>query len=45
MKDNKIGSLVVVDNKNNDNEPVGIMTERDLVRKVCANDINSRKYQ
>ena len=43
MKDNKIGSLVVVDNKNNDNEPVGIMTERDLVRKVCANDINSRK--
>ena len=43
MKDNKIGLLVVVDNKNNDNEPVGIMTERDLVRKVCANDINSRK--
>ncbi|HZI71135.1 MAG TPA: CBS domain-containing protein [Nitrososphaeraceae archaeon] len=43
MKDNKRGSLVVVDNKNNDNEPVGIMTERDLVRKVCANDINSSK--
>ena len=34
---------MVVDNKNNDNEPVGIMTERDLVRKVCANDINSSK--
>jgi CBS domain-containing protein len=34
---------VVVDNKNNDNEPVGIMTERVLVRKVCANDMNSRK--
>ena len=43
MKDNKIGSLVVVDNKNNDNKPIGIVTERDLVRKVCANDINSRK--
>jgi CBS domain-containing protein len=43
MKDNKIGSLVVVDNKNNDNKPIGIVTERDLVRKVCANDINSSK--
>jgi CBS domain-containing protein len=43
MKDNKIGSLVVVDNKNNDNKPIGIVTERDLVIKVCANDINSSK--
>ena len=34
MRDNNISSLVVVDNKNN-NKPIGIVTERDLVRKVC----------
>ena len=43
MRDNKIGSLVVVDNKNNGNKPIGIVTERDLVRKVCVNDANSSK--
>ena len=49
MRDNKISSLVVVDNKNNnDNDnnsskPVGIVTERDLVRKVCVNDASSSK--
>lgn len=32
MKNNNIGSLVVVNN----NQPVGIVTERDLVRKVMA---------
>ena len=42
MRDNNISSLVVVDNKNN-NKPVGIVTERDLVRKVCINDANSSK--
>src|SRR5919202_352605 len=42
MRDNNISSLVVVDNKNN-NKPVGIVTERDLVRKVCVNDANSSK--
>ena len=43
MRANKIGSLVVVDNKNNDNKPIGIVTERGLVRKVCVNDANSSK--
>ena len=43
MRDNKIGSLVVVDNKNNGNKPIGIVTVRDLVRKVCVNDANSSK--
>jgi CBS domain-containing protein len=43
MRDDKIGSLVVVDNKNKDNNPVGIVTERDLVRKVCVNDAKSSK--
>ena len=42
MRDNNISSLVVVDNKNN-NKPIGIVTERDLVRKVCVNDANSSK--
>jgi signal-transduction protein with cAMP-binding, CBS, and nucleotidyltransferase domain len=34
---------VVVDSKNNDNKAIGIVTERDLVRKVCANDASSSK--
>ena len=42
MRDNNISSLVVVDSKNN-NKPIGIVTERDLVRKVCVNDANSSK--
>jgi CBS domain-containing protein len=42
MRDNNISSLVVVDNKNN-NKPIGIVTERDLVRKVCVNDASSSK--
>jgi CBS domain-containing protein len=42
MGDNNISSLVVVDNKEN-NKPIGIVTERDLVRKVCVNDANSSK--
>ena len=43
MRDNNVSSLVVVDNKNNGNKPVGIVTERDLLRKVCVNDANSSK--
>jgi CBS domain-containing protein len=49
MRDKKISSLVVVDNKNNSNsnnnsgKPIGIVTERDLVRKVCVNDASSSK--
>ena len=43
MRDNNVSSLVVVDNKNNGNKPIGIVTERDLVRKVCVNDANSSK--
>ena len=43
MEDNKIGSLVVVDKKNNGNKPIGIVTERDLVRKISVSDANSSK--
>jgi signal-transduction protein with cAMP-binding, CBS, and nucleotidyltransferase domain len=38
MRDKNISSLIVLDNYN---KPVGIVTERDLVRKVCANDASS----
>jgi CBS domain-containing protein len=35
MRDNNVSSLVVIDDSNN--KPKGIVTERDLVRKVCVN--------
>ena len=40
MRDKNISSLLVVDN---DGKPVGIVTERDLVRRVCADDASSSK--
>lgn len=40
MNDNKISSLVVLDE---DNNPVGLVTERDLVRKVCINDLPTNR--
>ena len=40
MRDKNVSSLVVV---NSIDKPIGIITERDLVRKVCANDSSSRK--
>jgi signal-transduction protein with cAMP-binding, CBS, and nucleotidyltransferase domain len=42
MKDKNISSLVVTDNYN---KPVGIVTERDLVRKICVNDTSSSNTQ
>jgi CBS domain-containing protein len=40
MMENNVSSLVVMDSNNN-NKPIGIVTERDLVRKVCLNDASS----
>ena len=40
MKDNKVSSLVILDK---DNNPVGLVTERDLVRKVCINDLPTNR--
>ena len=37
MKDKKVSSLVVVDT---DGKPLGLVTERDLVTKVCIKDIH-----
>ena len=39
MAEHGIGSLVVV----SDGKPIGIVTERDLVRKVCTKDVVSSK--
>ncbi|HEY7081845.1 MAG TPA: CBS domain-containing protein [Nitrososphaeraceae archaeon] len=38
MKDKNVSSLVVVDSNG---EPQGLVTERDLVRKVCINDVRT----
>ena len=38
MKDKNVSSLVVVDVNG---KPQGLVTERDLVRKVCINDIRT----
>ena len=42
MRDKNISSLLVIDNTNNNDKPIGIVTERDLVRKVCVNDASSK---
>src|ERR687896_516286 len=39
MRDNNVSSLVVIDENNN--KPTGIVTERDLARKVCVSDTGS----
>ncbi len=38
MRDNNVSSLVVIDDSTN--KPTGIVTELDLVLKVCVNDTN-----
>jgi CBS domain-containing protein len=38
MKDKNVSSLVVVDT---DGKPQGLVTERDLARKVCINDVRT----
>lgn len=44
MSDKRISSLLVIDKKNEkEEEPVGIVTERDLVSRVCAEGISGRE--
>ena len=38
MKDKKVSSLLVLDK---DDKPIGLVTERDIVRKVCINDVRT----
>ena len=39
MKDKNVSSLVVIDGNG---RPEGLVTERDLARKVCINDVHTR---
>ena len=41
MRDKNVSSLLVIDDFN-DGKPIGIVTERDLVRQVCVNDSSSK---
>ena len=41
MRDRQISSVLVIDDK--DGSPIGIITERDLSRKVCATDESSKE--
>jgi predicted transcriptional regulator len=41
MKDNRIGCVIVVD-ESNSNNPVGIITERDIVNNLSSSDANLR---
>ena len=41
MRDKNVSSLLVTDDFN-DGKPIGIVTERDLVRQVCVNDSSSK---
>lgn len=41
MRDKQISSVLVIDDK--DGSPLGIVTERDLVRKVCVGDRSSKE--
>jgi CBS domain-containing protein len=36
MAKHRIGSVVVVEDNNNNNKPIGIITERDIIKKVSA---------
>ena len=44
MNDKKISSVLVIDkNKKNKEDPIGIVTEKDLVARVCAAGISSKE--
>jgi CBS domain-containing protein len=36
MNDKRISSVLIIDENKNGEEPVGIVTERDLVNRICA---------
>ena len=42
MREKKISSLVVVDKSEKGYEPLGIVTERDLVYRICAEGASSK---
>lgn len=42
MRDKKVSSLLVV---NSNGKPIGLVTERDLVSKVCINDVRTSEVK
>jgi CBS domain-containing protein len=40
MRDRHVGSLIVVENRDNRPEPVGILTDRDIVIEVLAENVD-----
>lgn len=42
MKEKRISSVIVVDMKKDADEPLGIVTERDFVHRICAAGTNSK---
>jgi CBS domain-containing protein len=42
MNDKRISSVLVVDRENKSEEPIGIVTERDLVIRICAAGTSSK---
>jgi CBS domain-containing protein len=43
MNGKRISSVLVVDSHKKGEQPIGIVTERDLVKRVCAAGINSKE--
>jgi len=40
MRDKHVGSLIIVENRDNHPEPVGILTDRDIVIEVLAENVD-----
>ena len=45
MNDKRISSVLVMDMEKNNEEPIGIVTERDLVKHVCASGASSKEVR
>ena len=42
MKRNRVGSIIVIDKKR---QPMGIITERDMVKRVCLKNVASSRIK
>jgi CBS domain-containing protein len=43
MNDKRISSVLVIDKDRKEEEPIGIVTERDLVQRICATGASSKE--
>ncbi len=41
MRNHHVGDVIVVETNNNQNRPIGILTDRDIVLEVLAEDVDS----